>query len=92
MNYGCVKNIYNYFFTQNERKIFLNLQLVFGLTLSQGSRILSKELKIPESTVKYILRKFRDAKIISAGDYQNQCRPVELTYLGKILAGGDNNE
>lgn len=47
---------------------------------------ISKDLKIPRSTVRWNLRGLRDAGLITAGDRENKGMPVRLTKRGEIMA------
>jgi DNA-binding transcriptional ArsR family regulator len=48
---------------------------------------LSRELLIPESTVRWNLKGLRDAELIKAGTKYNKGIPVSLTAMGRIMAG-----
>ncbi len=74
------------FFTDRELLIFTNLDLMVGLSLSAGVRKLASQLSLPESTCKSVLRKFRDANIIVAGNKQSQGIRISPTSLGKLLS------
>lgn len=75
------------FFTDRELLIFSNLDLMVGLSLSAGVRKLATQLNLSESTCKSILRKFRDANIIVAGNKQSPSIAVNLTPFGEHLRG-----
>lgn len=47
---------------------------------------LSEELGIPESTVRWNLKRLREADLINAGTKDNKGVPVSLTEKGRILA------
>ena len=47
---------------------------------------LSRELSIPESTVRWNLRGLREADLINAGTKENKGVPVSLTTMGRIMA------
>ncbi len=49
--------------------------------------VLSEELEIPKSTVRWNLRGLREAGIIRAGDKDNKGIPVRLTERGLMLTG-----
>ena len=49
-------------------------------------KLLSEELDIPESTVRWNLRGLREADLINAGTKDNKGIPVSLTIIGKIMA------
>lgn len=48
---------------------------------------LSEDLDIPKSTVRWNLRRLRDAGLIRAGDRDNKGIPVGLTEMGRLMAG-----
>jgi len=48
---------------------------------------LSRDLGIPKSTVRWNLRRLRDSGVITAGDRDNKGIPVELTEMGRLIAG-----
>ena len=47
---------------------------------------LSEDLGIPKSTVRWNLRRLREAGLIRAGDRENKGIPVGLTEMGRLLA------
>ena len=47
---------------------------------------LSFELGVPKSTVRWNLRRLREAGVIRAGDKDNKGIPVGLSEMGRILA------
>lgn len=48
---------------------------------------LSREMGIPESTVRWNLKGLREAELINAGTKHNKGVPVSLTAMGRIMAG-----
>ena len=46
----------------------------------------SKDLRIPRSTVRWNLKGLRDSGLIAAGDRDNKGIPVRLTETGRIMA------
>ena len=47
---------------------------------------ISKDLKIPESTVRWNMRGLREADLIEAGTKDNKGIPVSLTTTGRMMA------
>ena len=47
---------------------------------------ISKDLKIPESTVRWNMRGLREADLIEAGTKDNKGIPVSLTTMGRMMA------
>jgi len=47
---------------------------------------LSESLDIPKSTVRWNLRRLREAGLIRAGDRDNKGIPVDLTEMGSLIA------
>ncbi|MBD3205311.1 hypothetical protein GF319_03070 [Candidatus Bathyarchaeota archaeon] len=47
---------------------------------------ISKDLDIPESTVRWNMRGLREADLIEAGTKDNKGIPVSLTTMGRIMA------
>lgn len=47
---------------------------------------ISKDLDIPESTVRWNMRGLREADLIEAGTKENKGIPVSLTTMGRIMA------
>lgn len=56
-------------------------------TYSWYVRTLSKELNLPESTVKWSLKSLREACLIEAGSAAEKGLPLRLTYPGMVVAG-----
>jgi predicted transcriptional regulator len=56
-------------------------------TYSWYVRTLSKDLGLPESTVKWSLKSLRDACLIEAGSAAEKGLPLRLTYPGMVVAG-----
>lgn len=56
-------------------------------TYSWYVRAISKELNLPESTVKWSLNGLREACLIEAGSAKERGIPLRLTYSGTIVAG-----
>jgi len=54
-------------------------------TLTALTRELSKRYGIPESTVKWNLRKLRDMGLIIAGNAESKGTPVSLTEIGRLV-------
>ncbi|MDI9609147.1 MAG: hypothetical protein QFX34_02575 [Candidatus Verstraetearchaeota archaeon] len=55
-------------------------------TYSWYVRTLSKELNLPESTVKWSLKSLREACLIEAGSAAEKGLPLRLTYPGMVVA------
>jgi predicted transcriptional regulator len=55
-------------------------------TYSWYVRAISKELSIPESTVKWCLNILRDMLLIEAGSASERGLPLRLTYPGLVVA------
>jgi DNA-binding MarR family transcriptional regulator len=74
--------------TQKQKKILrwlvehYNKKSVYTVLIQK----LSKELNIPQSTVRWNLKGLRDADLIEAGDKDNKGIPVSLTPIGRIMA------
>ena len=49
--------------------------------------MVSEELNIPKSTVRWNLKGLRDAGLIAAGDRDNKGVPVRLTETGRVMVG-----
>ena len=63
--------------------LILQLAAYFrDLTFSAAVKRISEILKIPESTVKWNIRKLRDKGLIICGDKNNQYVPLRLTEFG----------
>lgn len=56
-------------------------------TYSWYVRTISKELGLPESTVKWSLKSLRDSCLIEAGSASEKGLPLRLTYPGVVVAG-----
>lgn len=67
------------------------LFLVFyfqGLTFSRAVREISKMLGIPESTIKWNLRKLRDQGYVICGNKEERYVPIKVSREGmKVLVG-----
>ncbi|MCS7139518.1 MAG: hypothetical protein N3F04_00185 [Candidatus Nezhaarchaeota archaeon] len=55
-------------------------------TLSSLVRMLSTELRVSESTLKWNLRGLRDVGLIVSGSAKTKGLPVSLTYAGVVVA------
>jgi DNA-binding MarR family transcriptional regulator len=49
-------------------------------------KYLSKTLNIPKSTIRWNLKRLREAGLIVAGNYEKKGIPVDLTNIGKMMA------
>ncbi len=56
-------------------------------TYSWYVRAISKELNLPESTVKWSLNGLREAHLIESGSAKERGAPLRLTYSGVVVAG-----
>jgi len=66
-----------------KQALILQLAAYFrDLTFSSAVKRISQILKIPESTVKWNMRRFRDKGLIICGDKNNQYVPLRLTEYG----------
>ena len=54
-------------------------------TLTSLTRELSKKYNIPESTIKWNLRKLRDLGLIIAGNAETKGTPIRLTDAGRLV-------
>jgi DNA-binding transcriptional ArsR family regulator len=75
-------------FTDKQRKLIMWLsndydeEMVYTVLIDR----LSRDMRIPKSTVRWNLRGLRDAGLIKAGDRANKGVNVELTDMGRIMA------
>ena len=63
-------------------RVFFATVYFRDLTISSAAKRISKMLGMPESTVKWHLRKLREMKLITSGDKNNPYRPLRITELG----------
>ena len=74
--------------TAKQKKVLLHLYEAKyeNYTFSRLALNLSKKLKMPLSTVKYILRTLRECGLILAGNQYNKGRLARLSPIGEIVA------
>ncbi|MDI9619372.1 MAG: hypothetical protein QFX33_00905 [Candidatus Nezhaarchaeota archaeon] len=74
--------------TALQKRILLELYLNGNgdRTLSSLVRELSAKLNVPESTMKWSVRKLREAGLLLSGDVSRKGLPVLLTYAGLIVS------
>jgi hypothetical protein len=71
-------------------QLLLNVYKLQGNTFSYVVRILSREN--PESTIKYVLKKFKQLSLLDFGDFYSRGKPLRFTCLGEVfveILGGD---
>jgi hypothetical protein len=79
-----LKNFLQFYLSDRERRLLLVLNGLQGLTFSSTVSKLKND-GFSESTLKYLLRKFRNASLIECGDRNNPGKPLKLTLLGKVF-------
>ena len=74
--------------TAKQKKILIHLYETEygGCTFSKLSLKLSKNLRMPLSTVKHVLRTLRECGLILAGDQYNKGSLARLSKVGEIVA------
>ena len=74
----------NKFRAKRLRFLILSLASYYrDFTFSAAARRISNEFNIPESTVRWNLRKLREEGLIVCGDSSNRYMPLKLTEKGK---------
>ena len=71
-------------FRTKEKELFLNLYEFQGITFSAAVRRIARE-EYPESTIKCVLRRFKEFNLIDFGDRNSKGKPLIFTDLGKIF-------
>ncbi len=71
-------------FRKKEKELFLNLYKFQGFTFSTTVRRIVDE-NYPESTVKYVLRRFKEFNLIDFGNQNCKGKPLVFTDLGETF-------
>ncbi len=67
-----------------EKQLFLNLYELQGITFSAAVKRIARE-EYPESTIKCVLRRFKEFNLIDFGDQNSKGKPLIFTDLGKTF-------
>lgn len=74
-----------------QMELLLKIEENEGLFYYKLIKKLSKEMGLPESTVRWNLNRLRDAKMVITGDKNNKRVPVKLTENGKLIVSAFKN-